>query len=552
MLIQAFSLPKDTSLLKDEMNSAKIELWRKQGRSADGRSQYERIWGFQQNERHVEGIDVLPVKARSYIEQERVTLRKMIGGLFGGRKEPDAVAPGLVNVDMLESEREREGILAAATAMTREQFMQLLGKLFPEKSATFFSDTLAYLPSVRFPQDMRAVHVPVEAQKRRQDVEVWAASSFGVALTDVSEKNSLDGLFRAIADCPVDLRQAFKDFIFDLKNKPSFAKADFKSVDDLFLLSKEMNDFFFVPNNVFLNSYKPNIPGKPNAFGICVDRIERKVDFPYEEGNIPVYNAKRLAPKPSPLSCHYDDAQKCVVMYLEQIASRLEEYTIISYVNEALGSAKLADGTHFQNAKNPEERVQALYTRVLSEELRHGMDLLRVNRVITDHREMARSGLLMKEESQLRREFFRKTSPKESNTLLEVSGQMTAAAIDPLVLNEWGRSCDESPQPGPHWFAGRIALLMMGRELGCYSGGLSANEAVSSIEAARESFIQVAKLSANEFRLLLKKVYEKEFTYPIDELPFPRIDEKGVSHERISWDVPKEKIQEALKSRGRY
>jgi hypothetical protein len=141
----------------------------------------------------------------------------------------------------------------------------------------------------------------------------------------------------------------------------------------------------------------------------------------------------------------------------------------------------------------------------------------------------------------LQTETFADATMLHTLTSLEISGQMTAAAVDPILLNEWLDMVGNTKvnRSESHWYAARIIVLLMAKKRGLYAGAMDLQTVASlPYEQLSNVLFTLIQSSPEEFRLLLKDVYQDEFIHPIDEMPFPEITATGNSVPRIEWYDP--------------
>ena len=535
-------LPNGMQTVADPLAPSKVEIWKKLREDSGGRKRWERMWGSKMSMVSVEGLEILPINVRTFVERTR---KKTWLSMFTKKEEPTGLhAPEGVPVDPAEAEV-RKAILAY-TESGRTQMELILRKIFPTKDIQFLKDNLAYLPEVRFPEDMEAVYVPTnDKQTTKDETLIWAAHSLLPAITEMVKTNDIRRLQDALPDLPPSERGSFNHFVNELADEPALKTFPLGHDFGIYPILRKLNEKYLHPSNGMLSVRQVD-----DTVHLTLDQIMWKVHYPFNGHRIPVYYLRRVHPKHLEVSCAYNSGHECVHMSLDQIAQRIDEFKAHAETNRIFGTEARFEPHHIQYQSDSSlHMLQAMHNRVLAEELRHGMDCIRskeapenADSLVPDDR------VLLSEDSELKKDLYLSSGKNCGHQILELSGQMTAACIDPIVLNEWMNLLHQPPamDGDPHWVAARLAVLLLAKEIGSYKGTFTHEDIASNDEETKHYLDAIARLQAPLLRLLLKNTYAKEFRVAIDESPFPQIDAEGKSIQRLAWHMPVETMKKVL------
>lgn len=209
-----------------------------------------------------------------------------------------------------------------------------------------------------------------------------------------------------------------------------------------------------------------------------------------------------------------------------------------------------------QRYPKAQDLFHTLFLRVLSEEVRHGMDAQRAGHVVDDPRYPRRLvETLLRPDGRLRCWFDEPEWHHGAPPLLcgqpldvrsvvsELSAQLTAAAMpDPaLMIREWGhklarhaiyagdrRHLDRAlKHHAEHALVSLLCTALLREHLQGVALPPWRELAEPDFEAAAACAWQLGNRTSNELRSALKAIFQEHFIYPIDEAPFAEITSEG-------------------------
>ncbi len=523
-----------------DVSGAKKELWRKEGNMQP--AEWTRFVGQESQGIVAEGHRIVPLVGTSLRERKK-SLLNMIGWT-GGQEEALYTSPTNKPADKIESAKQSSAVLVNIAQVRTEVGMKV-GDLFPGKNIHTLKDGSTFIDDVTLPQDMKAVYQVMIREPLRPEMMQWMMDAFyPVMIRGMAgpfQKKDFSSLMDPLVNLPGVEKTGMRIAVSDMLSDPAF-KAMENPFESLVTIIRTVNDKFLLPYNAQI-SYRDTQGSDTDC--LSVYELMSNASYPFDGGGVRVLEVEQKYPQKCEYKFSYERMRHGILTSRSGIDCEINRFMYLQEKNKGSGLVGPFEEHHIQHQKPGIDMKRAIYFRILAEELRHAMDAVRsdnAGKYKMDAHVSIRE--LMKAEGQLYKETFKDIQLDTMQQVIEVSGHMTAASIDPIVVAEWMEKILQPEEPGPYWMVARIGMALLMRENGMYDGDLYP-DTMRRLPAEQflEGFHAVYSLNPHAFRLLLNKAYEAEFKSPLDELPFPAIDENGASHKRIHWPYPEDPYQ---------